>query len=228
MTLHLANCSDKIKWILLKSDFDQEVLDCTINILDAHLHISLYHALYHVQAQYADMIRSIHKAAAPKCKKDTAIVKAEIAKHKCTEAAQLLMETKLDLLLMMDALKELLPWEFHDTPEVIPMDQPATETVIAAVQTDPLMLGPPLNITLSTAPFLTREAKGETCFPSVPIEEDNIIAGLAPWRLIRKKPDGMLILVHKDDFPINYSINVLCHQIITAMPTVTSLTLEAM
>ena len=228
MTLHLVNHSDKIEWILLKSNFDQEVLDCTTHILDAHLHIWLYCALYHAQAQYADMIRSIHKAAALKCKKDTAIAKVEIAKHKCSEATQLLMETKLNLLLMMDALEELLPWEFHDAPKVVSMNQLATEAVIATVQTNPLMLGPPLSITLSTAPLPTGRVKAETCFPFVPIEEDNIITGPAPWRLIRNKPDGALILVHENNFPINYSTNVLCHQIITAMLTATSLTLEAM
>ena len=90
------------------------------------------------------------------------------------------------------------------------------------------MLEPPFDITLSTAPLPAREVKGETCFPFVPIEEDDIIAGPVPWRLIRKKPDGMLILIHEDNFPINYSTNVLCHQIITAMLTITSLALEVM
>ena len=55
------------------------------------------------------MIQSIRKAAAPKYKKDTAIAKAELAKHEYTDAVQLLMETKLDSSLMMDALEGLLP-----------------------------------------------------------------------------------------------------------------------
>lgn len=50
----------------------------------------------------------------------------------------------------------------------------------------------------------------------------------APWRLIRKKPNGALILVHEDNFPINYSSNILCHKLLVAMPTITSLALEAM
>ena len=96
MTLHLTKCADKIKWILLKEDFNQDMLDHITHILDAHLHIQLYCALHYAQAQYADMIRSICKAAAPKHKKDTTIAKAELAKHKCADATQLLMETKLD------------------------------------------------------------------------------------------------------------------------------------
>ena len=48
------------------------------------------------------------------------------------------------------------------------------------------------------------------------------------WRLIRKKPDSALILVHEDNFPINYSSNILCHKLLVAMPTIPSLTLEAM
>ena len=103
------------------------------------------------------------------------------------------------------------------------MNQPATEAVIATVQTDLLISEPPSNITLLMAPLPTREAKGEACFPFVPTKEDDIIAGPAPWRLIRKKPNCALILVHEDNFPINYSTNVLCHQIITAMLTITSL-----
>ena len=138
------------------------------------------------------------------------------------------METKLDSLLMIKALKELLPWEFQDETEAISMNQPATEAVIATVQTDLLISEPPSNITLLMAPLPTREAKGEACFPFVPTKEDDIIAGPAPWRLIRKKPNCALILVHEDNFPINYSTNVLCHQIITAMLTITSLALEVM
>ena len=92
----LINCANKIKWILLKSKFEQEVHDHTSHILDAHLHIHLYHMLYHAQVQYVDTIRSICKAATLQHKKDTAIHKAEVAKQECSEAAQHLMETKLD------------------------------------------------------------------------------------------------------------------------------------
>lgn len=56
MTLHLAKHSDKIKWILLKDEFNQDVLNHTTHILDAHLHIQLYRTLYHAQVQYTDMI----------------------------------------------------------------------------------------------------------------------------------------------------------------------------
>ena len=54
------------------------------------------------------MIRSIHKTSTPQSKKDKAIYKTEVAKHKCSEAAQHLMETKLNSLLMIEALDELL------------------------------------------------------------------------------------------------------------------------
>ena len=52
MSLHnnvLVNHTNKIKWILLKSEFEQEVHDCTAHILNMHLHIQLYYTLYHAQ-----------------------------------------------------------------------------------------------------------------------------------------------------------------------------------
>ena len=210
MTLHLAKCSDKIKWILLKDDFDQDMLDRTTHILDAHLHIWLYHALYHTQAQYADTIWSIHRAAAPKHRKDATIAKAEIAKHKCADAAQLLMETKLDSSLMMDALEGLLPLKLQDEPQIILLDQQAEKTVIAGIRNLPP----------------TVEIQDGTCFSFVPIEEDNIIVGPTPWRLIRKRPDGILILVHDNNFPITYDHTTINHKLLTAIPTISSLALE--
>ena len=91
------------------------------------------------------------------------------------------------------------------------------------------MMGPQIDILLSTIPLLSKEDKEDlTLFSFVPIEGDHIIVGPVPWRLVRKKPDGALILVHKDDFPINYSSNVLCHKLLVAMLMIPSLTLEAM
>ena len=62
----------------------------------------------------------------------------------------------------------------------------------------------------------------------VPIEGDHIIEGPVPWRLARKKSDGAIILIHEDNFPINYSSNVLHHKLLIAMLTIPLLTLEAM
>ena len=69
------------------------------------------------------MIRSICRASAPQCKKDAAIYKAEVAKQECSEATQHLMETKLDSLLMIEALGELLPWEHCNIPEIVLVEQ---------------------------------------------------------------------------------------------------------
>ena len=78
-------------------------------------------------------------------------------------------------------------------------------------------------------PLPSKEDKEDlTLFTFVPIEGDHTIAGPVPWRLIRKKPDGALVLVHEDDFPINYTSNVLCHKLLMAMLTIAFLTLEAM
>ena len=229
MSLNLINCSSKIKWILLKSKFDQEVHSCTTHILDAHPHIQLYHTLYHAQAQYTDMIRSICKAAAPQCKKDAAICKAEVVKQECSEAMQHLMETKLDSLLMIEALKELLPWELHNIPKIVPLDQPVIEeTLTTTTQTSPSITGPPLNVLLSAIPLPIMENQRKSSFPFVPIKGDNIITGPTPWRLIRKKPNGALILIHEDDFPIHYTSNILHHKLLMAMLTMTPLTLETM
>ena len=130
---------------------------------------------------------------------------------------------------MMEALEELLSWEHCNIPEIVPIDQPqAEETVIVTTQTGLFMMGPQLDILLSTIPLPSKEDKRDLLFAFVPIKGDHIITGPAPWRLIRKKPDGALILVHEDNFPINYSSNILCHKLLVAMPTITSLALEAM
>ena len=105
----LTNYAEKIEWIILQSNFKQEVYNHTAHIINAHLHVQLYCALYHAQAQYADTIRSIHKASTPQSRKDKAIYRAEVVKQECSKAAQHLMKTKLNSLLMTEALDELLP-----------------------------------------------------------------------------------------------------------------------
>ena len=187
------------------------MLDHITHILDAHLHIQLYCALHYAQAQYADMIRSICKAAAPKHKKDTTIAKAELAKHKCADATQLLMETKLDLSLMMSTLEGLFPLKLQDEPQIILLDQQVEEDIVAGIQNLPPVV----------------ETQSETCFVFVPIKEDNIIAGPTPWRLIRRRPDSVLILVHDNNFSIAYDHTTLNNKLLTAIPTISSLAMEA-
>ena len=45
----LTACTNKIKWIILQSDFEQEVYNHTAHILDAYLYIQLYCVLYCAQ-----------------------------------------------------------------------------------------------------------------------------------------------------------------------------------
>ena len=87
------------------------------------------------------------------------------------------METKLDSLLMIETLEELLPWEHHDMPEIIPADQPqVNKTVIVTAIAGPSMTGPQINILLSTIPLPSKEDKEDlTLFAFVPIEGDYII-----------------------------------------------------
>lgn len=139
-------------------------------------------------------------------------MKAEIAKHECMEAAQLLMEGKLDLSLMMDALEEFLPLELQDKPQIVLPDQQAREVVVATTQNLPP----------------DEEIQNGMCFSFVPIKEDDIIMEPTPWRFIRKRPNGILILVHNSNFPINYDCVTINHKLLTAIPTISSLALEAL
>ena len=91
------------------------------------------------------------------------------------------------------------------------------------------MTKPQIEVLLSAVPLPSEEDKeGSTLLSFVPIKGDHIIEGPTLWRLIKKKPDSALILIYEDDFPINYSSNVLCHKLLIAMPTMPLLTLEAM
>ena len=88
---------------------------------------------------------------------------------------------------------------------------------------------PPVNALMPTVPLPSKENKKSlTLLSFVPIERDHIIERPMLWRLIRKKPDSALILIHGDNFPINYTSNILCHKLLIAMPTIPLLTLEAM
>ena len=88
---------------------------------------------------------------------------------------------------------------------------------------------PPVNILMPTVPLPSKKNKeSSTLLSFVPIEGDHTIEGPVPWRLARKKPNGAIILIHEDNFPINYSSNVLHHKLLIAMLTISFLTLEAM
>ena len=62
----------------------------------------------------------------------------------------------------------------------------------------------------------------------MPIKEDDILAGPTPWRLIRRRLDSVLILVHDNDFPIIYDHTTINNnKLLTAILTISSLALEA-
>ena len=175
------------------------------------------------------MIRSIHRASTPQCKKDKAIHKAEVAKQECSEAAQHLIEAKLDSLLMIEAPDKLLPWQYHNIPKIVPIELPQVEKIVIVTVRTGIPVASPDDILLSTTPLPSKEDKeSSTLLSFVPIEGDHIIKEPTPWRLVRKKPNGAIVLVHEDNFPINYSSNILYYKLLIAMLTTSLLTLEAM
>ena len=238
--------AERIDWILLHPDFANEVYTRTSHILDAHLHIELYRTLRRAELQYAKTIRYIAHASAPRSKKDKALRGAETAQQECMESALHLMQARLDTLLVHEALDDLYPAEEQDTPrplttvpEVAEEQVEPTPTIEPAKLTstvEPVEQTPVVETTHITMPLLLDPIscivinQEETpLFSFVPAGDgDHLFGDLAPWRLIRKKPDGTLLLVHQEDFPEHYPTGVLRMKLLLLKPTLPDRVLEAM
>ena len=169
----LASHIEKIGWIILYPSLEQEVYNHTAHIIDAHLHIQLYHMLHYAQTQYADMIRSIHKTSTPQSKKDEACHKAEVAKQECFKAAQYLMETNLNSLLMIEALVRSYHGKVLTHPRLFLQNDPKIKKQPnRLLQQAHLLLHPLLTSSCQQSHCLARGTKRVQCSsPLCPLRE---------------------------------------------------------